>query len=153
MDLALAEIALIVGMTTNMQADINHGDLICMARNVYHEARGEILEGQLAVAFLTLNRVESPRFPDTVCDVVTEDRGPKPWDCQFSWWCDGKSDVPTDQDAYETAIMISLAAMTNAATNPVPGATHHYAENKTTPSWSYHLAEIAVIGDHRFMQE
>ncbi|MDE4297152.1 cell wall hydrolase [Phaeobacter gallaeciensis] len=153
MTLTFAEIALIASMATNMQADLDHEELICMARNVYHEARGEDRSGQIAVAYLTLNRVESDRYPDTVCGVVTEDRGPKSNDCQFSWWCDGKSDTPNDLEAYQNAIRISIEAMTGTVENPVPGATHYYAPKRVTPGWSYKLAEVAVIGDHRFMEE
>ncbi len=153
MQLSLAEIALAVGMTTNMQADVDAAELICLAKNVYYEARGEDAAGQVAVAHLTLSRVASPRFPDTVCDVVTEDRGPKSYDCQFSWWCDGKGDIPRDERAYEKAMLIALKAMTGRTTNPVPGATHYYAFDMVTPGWSYKLAEVAVIGNHRFMEE
>lgn len=153
MNFSLFELALVVGMTTNLQADVDPGELTCLARNVYHEARGETEDGQLAVAFLTLNRVADPRYPDTICDVVKEDRGPKSYDCQFSWYCDGKSDYAKDQEALEKAILISIAAMTGAVENPVEGATHYYAHKLTTPFWSYKLSEVAVIGDHRFMEE
>lgn len=153
MDLSLAEIALAVGMATQMQAPVEHEELICMARNIYHEARGEDQAGQIAVAYLTLNRVESTRFPDTICDVVTEDRGPRAHDCQFSWWCDGKSDKPNDQDAYEKAMKVAIQTMTGRVENPVPAATHYYAPDKASPGWALKLAEVAVIGNHRFMQE
>ena len=60
----------------------------CLALNIYHEARGEKKAGQIAVAKVTLNRVKSNRYPDTVCDVVYEKR----WDKirkryvgQFPW--------------------------------------------------------------------
>lgn len=57
----------------------------CLAQNIYFEARSEPLEGRLAVAHVTLNRVESDVFPSTVCDVVRQKTRNI---CQFSWWCD-----------------------------------------------------------------
>lgn len=153
MDISLAEVVLAISMATQMQAPVDHEELICLARNVYHEARGEDHEGQLAVAYLTLNRVAHSRYPGAVCDVVTQDRKPGDHVCQFSWWCDGKSDTPRNLDAYQDAIRVSIEAMTGAVENPVPAATHYYAYNKVTPSWSHRLVEIAVIGNHRFMEE
>lgn len=57
----------------------------CLAHNIYFEARGEPEAGQIAVAMVTLNRVQSEAFPDTVCEVVKQQRKQT---CQFSWWCD-----------------------------------------------------------------
>lgn len=59
----------------------------CLAHNIYFEARGEPLEGQLAVAHVTLNRVESKYFPGSICEVVQQQRKNV---CQFSWWCSKK---------------------------------------------------------------
>ena len=57
----------------------------CLAHNIYFEARGEPEAGQIAVALVTLNRVESKKFPETICKVVKERKRAT---CQFSWWCD-----------------------------------------------------------------
>jgi spore germination cell wall hydrolase CwlJ-like protein len=69
--------------------DLSEDDLFCMIQNVYHESRGEDALGQAAVAHVTLNRVCSSAYPDTVCGVVWQ-KG------QFSWTEDGKSDHMTD---------------------------------------------------------
>jgi hypothetical protein len=63
--------------------DLSEDDLFCMVHNVYHESRGESVLGQAAVAYVTLNRVRSPAYPDSVCDVVWQ-KG------QFSWTEDGR---------------------------------------------------------------
>jgi spore germination cell wall hydrolase CwlJ-like protein len=73
----------------------------CMAMNIYHEARGDSRLGQKAVGMVTLNRVMHDNYPDTVCDVVYQARldsngNPRRNQCQFSWFCDGKSDTPRD---------------------------------------------------------
>ena len=69
----------------------------CMVLNLYHEARSESNEGMIAVGHVTLNRVRSKNFPNTICNVVRQavyhkNGVPKKNLCQFSWWCDGKSD-------------------------------------------------------------
>mgnify|MGYP001457922455 FL=1 len=72
----------------------------CMAKNIFFEAAVESTAGKLAVAQVTLNRVESKHYPNTVCEVVYEGPHytasdgqllPKRDRCQFSWYCDGKS--------------------------------------------------------------
>jgi N-acetylmuramoyl-L-alanine amidase len=70
--------------TPTISKIVDSKDLICLAENIYHEARNEPYEGKKAVALVTLNRVKSEQFPDTVCDVVKERRGNT---CQFSWYC------------------------------------------------------------------
>ena len=72
--------------------------LLCLALNMYFEARSEPIAGQIAVAEVTLNRVASPHYPNTVCEVVLQDNSEG---CQFSWWCDGKSDTPTEPQAFQ----------------------------------------------------
>ena len=153
MTLSFYEIALAAGLAMQTQADVEPFDMICLARTIYHEARGESEKGQIAVAHLVLNRIDDPRFPNTVCDVVHEDRGPGAYDCQFSYTCDGLSDIPAERDAYQKAMIIALNAMTGASVNPVPGATHYYAFKKTTPYWADILTEVAYVDGHRFMQE
>ena len=59
--------------------------LQCLALNVYWEARSEPMQGQLAVAAVTLNRVNDPRFPDDICDVVRQGGEVRKHRCQFSW--------------------------------------------------------------------
>ena len=85
----------------------------CMAQNIYFEARAESMLGKTAVGWVTMNRVNDSRWPDTVCKVVhqgphreswktkqdetlaDEDRiyYPRKHRCQFSWYCDGEKDT------------------------------------------------------------
>ena len=70
--------------------------LMCVAVAIYFEARGEPVEGQIAVAQVIRNRIEDPRYPDNACDVVKQgyywNGNPIRNMCQFSFYCDGKSD-------------------------------------------------------------
>ena len=75
--------------------EVDPAEQQCLAEAMYHEARGEGKEGMYAVAAVIVNRVEDKRFPNSVCDVIYEGGETPP--CQFSWWCDGRSDRPTDQ--------------------------------------------------------
>lgn len=117
----------------------------CLALNIYHEARDQPLAGQLAVAQVTLNRVESPRYPDNVCDVVYEEH-------QFSWYWDGKSDTPFDAGAWETAQLVASAALDGSKMTDLEGVTHYHALY-VLPYWSDQTKLVAQIGDHRFYSQ
>ena len=88
--------------------------IVCLALNVYHEAKNQSLAGQIAVAEVVMNRVDDPRYPNNVCDVVKQGLTYK-WkpsvpirnQCQFSWYCDGKSDVAKEKDAWEESTISS----------------------------------------------
>ena len=81
-----------------------HKQIICLADNIYWEARNQPVKGMWAVALVTDNRVEDPRFPNNHCEVIKQGPTSKWWfkkhgkvvpirhRCQFSWYCDGKSD-------------------------------------------------------------
>ena len=128
----------------------------CLAMNIYFEARNQSTIGQIAVAQVTMNRVRDGRFPDTVCDVVKQ--GPTyTWkpdypiknQCQFSWWCDGKSDKPTDTMAYEKARLIALGVYRGDLDDFVDGATHYHA-TYVLPEWSESKQYVVRIDDHIF---
>ncbi len=124
-------------------------DLNCLAMNIYWEARSESLDGQLAVAAVTMNRVQSKRFPDNVCDVVHQGGEDRLHRCQFSWWCDGKSDRPREMTAWESARGLAHVSLSNEAPDPTNGATHYHA-SYVQPGWSRQLQLAAVIGEHNF---
>ena len=129
--------------------------LICLALNVYYEARNQPLQGQMAVAEVVMNRVVNNKFPDTICEVVKE--GPTySWKtdfpvrnrCQFSWYCDGKSDMPMEEDAWETALIVSEDILVNRPM-VLKGAIHYHAID-VNPKWAKTKNFITRIGDHLF---
>lgn len=132
--------------------------LECMALNIYHEARGVSEEDQMAVAHTTLNRVASPRFPDSVCAVVRQGkkRGGKPVlnKCQFSWYCDGKSDKPKNEEAWQDAIRIAKLAKKwyKAGEDFSAGATHYHA-NTIKAWWASSMQRTAKLDGHTFYRE
>lgn len=128
-----------------------HADLACLARNVYFEARGESIAGQFAVAEVTMNRVESKRFPDTVCTVVHEQR----WDAirkrqvgAFSWTELDYLSKPKGKP-WERATAVAVATYDRQEDPRVPGALFYHAE-RITPRWSRTKKMVAKIGNHKF---
>lgn len=127
----------------------NPKQLRCLALNIYWEGRSESRSGRLAIAHVTLNRVDDPAFPNTICEVV-HDGGEVPRGrCQFSWWCDGMNDTPKDADAWEDALDIAREVAVLNAPDPTNGALffHH---RSVSPHWSAKLGEVFRIGDHIF---
>jgi spore germination cell wall hydrolase CwlJ-like protein len=118
--------------------------LTCLALAVYFEARSEPIDGQRAVADVIMARTYHPSFPNTVCEVIAEDRGSKPLDCQFSFMCDGKPERPTGA-AWLIAQAVAIEAM---AGPPLVYATHYHTTD-VQPNW-HDLTVIGKIGSHIF---
>ena len=128
--------------------------LMCLALNVYFEARNQSLEGQLAVAQVVVNRTIDNRYPDTLCEVVYDARTyssgfPKRHQCQFSWYCDGKSDKPTDKAAFERAMQITIYLMKSNVSDITNGAMHYHTL-QVLPFWAEGKNPTAIIGNHIF---
>ena len=119
-------------------------DRECLAMNVYHEARGESVIGQLAVAEVTLNRVELDYYPDTICEVVWQRR-------QFSWTHDGRSDTPQDREAWTRAQVVAHMAVEahEQGIDLTDGADHYHAD-WVRPSWADRDQVTRQIGVHIF---
>jgi N-acetylmuramoyl-L-alanine amidase len=134
---------------------VEERDLQCLALNIYHEARNESTAGQVAVGQVVLNRMESNRFPDTVCEVVQQGvyKGGFPVRnrCQFSWFCDGLSDIPYDLSAYNRSVEIAQWLI---YTNPwlpdlVDGSLFYHA-TYVQPKWSRTMKVTSRIDTHIF---
>jgi N-acetylmuramoyl-L-alanine amidase len=119
----------------------------CLALALYFEARTEGREGMLAVASVVLNRVAHPAFPNSVCAVVTQG-GERP-PCQFSWWCDGKSDRPTDPQAWSLAKRLARSALADPPPDRTRGALFFHNTSIATP-WLRKRVRTAQIGRHVF---
>jgi len=130
--------------------------VMCMALNLYHEARGEPLAGQYAVGLSVINRVRDKRYPDNVCDVVHQAKY-HGWDqenpirnqCQYSWFCDGHSDHPQDGKAMLEATVLAQYILTDIKIDITEGATHYHAAY-VHPYWADHMTAVVQIGEHIF---
>ena len=117
----------------------------CMAVAVYHEARGETLEGQLAVARVIMNRAVSGKYPTTWCGVVKQ-----PWQFSFvnprSGYMPG---VDEDSASWRKALGITRLAMSNAVPSLSTDVLWYHA-NYVSPSWGRRLTRVSQIGAHIF---
>jgi spore germination cell wall hydrolase CwlJ-like protein len=121
----------------------------CLAEAVYFEARGESEEGQAAVAQVILNRVHSEHYPDSVCDVVYQNRNRKNR-CQFSFACDGRDDRIRNNDAWSTAQRIAREVGEGRTwLEEVSYATHYHA-TYVKPRWIRDMVKQDKIGRHIF---
>jgi spore germination cell wall hydrolase CwlJ-like protein len=130
-------------------------EMWCMAQNIYYEARGSNRADRIAVADVVLNRVNDVRYPDSICAVVKQgikhaDGSMKRNKCQFSWYCDGKSDWPADMDAWVDAQMIAYNILKyREGRGLTEGATHYHA-TYVKPRWARDLQLVGRIGVHIF---
>ena len=130
-------------------------EMWCMALNIYYEARGSNRADRIAVSDVVLNRVKDTRYPNTICNVVQQgmkhaDGSMKRNKCQFSWYCDGKSDWPTNMDAWVEAQQIAYNMVIHKdARGITEGATHYHA-TYVTPRWARDLQLVGRIGVHIF---
>jgi spore germination cell wall hydrolase CwlJ-like protein len=115
----------------------------CIAVAVYHEARGESVEGQLAVAQVILNRAASGKYPASWCGVVKQPS-------QFSFVRHGQfPSVDESSDAWRKAVGITRLAVANAVPS-VPKECLWYHANYVAPGWSNNLQRVEKIGAHIF---
>ena len=130
----------------NMQAWTAE-DHVCMAKNIYFEARNESLQGKIAIALVTMRRVQDPRWPNTVCGVVYQNK-------QFSWYSDGLSDRPRNQYSFDRIALIA-SAMLSADTRLYDftnGSTHYHADY-VAPYWTRDMIKQVTIDTHIFYND
>ena len=144
----------------------------CLALNVYYESRGSNLADMYAVSDVVLNRVRDSRYPNTICEVVYEGPVRESWKtkqdpdlpdeeriynpvrnkCQFSWYCDGKNDIPKDETGWATAQMVAGSILfANKHRGLTEGATHYHA-TYVRPNWRNDrgMQHVGRIGSHIF---
>lgn len=107
--------------------------ITCLARTIYWEAKGADAEDMSAVASVVLNRLGHEGFPDTICGVVKQ--GVETKACQFSWWCDGRSDQVEEAQRYDVAKEIARKALNQQLKDPTGGALYFHDRN-VHPDWA-----------------
>jgi spore germination cell wall hydrolase CwlJ-like protein len=147
-------------------------EAICMALNIYYESRSDNLAGQYAVADVVLNRMQDTRYPNTICDVIQQGPVRESWKtkqdsklpdserqynpirhkCQFSWWCDGKSDEPQDETGWAQAQYVAGNIMYNGKYRGITEGATHYHATYVKPKWRFDrgMNHIGRIGSHIF---
>lgn len=123
----------------------------CLAEALYFEARGEKVAGIFAVAEVILNRVDSPMYPNTVCDVVYQGTG-RLFQCQFTYSCDGRDARIAEKDAFEAVGKVARLMLDGAPRKLTAGATHYHTK-AVNPSWAAVYPRTATIGYHHFYRQ
>jgi len=121
--------------------------ITCLARSIYWEARGEGDAGMEAIANVVINRTAQEGFPNTICGVVKQ--GQEEGACQFSWWCDGRSDDATEEEPYSHAKEIARKALNRQLRDRTGGALYFH-NRKLAPKWSREYIRTVDIGEHVF---
>lgn len=121
----------------------------CLAQGIYFEARGEPVKGQAAVAQVILNRVRNPTYPNTICDVVYQN---KDWRnrCQFSFACDRITDRVRSQAHWKIAREVALATTAGKIWLKEVGSSTHYHATYVRPLWARTMKKVGRIGLHVF---
>ena len=123
-------------------------EIYCGAQNVYFESQGEPSLGMVAVSQVVLNRVKNKRWPNTICEVIWQDK-------QFSWTHDGKSDrIPLGSKYQRRLWMKSVYMFLIAHTEEdVTNGATHYHNTSVSPWWTKDMVVTAHIGNHIFLKE
>jgi spore germination cell wall hydrolase CwlJ-like protein len=123
--------------------------ITCLSRTIYWEARGVSASEMEAVANVVMNRLGDADFPNTVCEVVRQ--GSEQGNCQFSWWCDGRSDSAFEEQAYAESKEIARRALNGSLADATKGAL--FFHNKSvTPSWASQFTKTAETDAFDFYQ-
>lgn len=133
-------------------------EIECLALNSYFESRNQSLAGQIAVAQVVLNRVRAKNYPDTICEVIQQGPTYENWkgnilpvrnQCHFSWWCDGKSDIPKEKETYESILNLVKKIIKDKPIDITEGSLYYHADY-VKPYWVQTLEQTVVIDNHIF---
>ena len=123
-------------------------DIYCGAQNIYFEAGSEPFEGMMAIADVTINRKNDTRWPDSICNVVWQDK-------QFSWTHDGKSDdiplwSPYQIQLWNTSVYMFVTALLDE--NDYSKCGTHYHNKYIKPWWADEMTVTTIIGNHKLLK-
>lgn len=139
---------------TTKRVKLAEGEKLCLAQAIYHEARGESREGQLAVANVIINRAMSKKYPSTICGVVFQNADKGRYKCQFTFACDGRSDMGRERTAWNRSIKLAEDAFYEFQRGERPGVVPNsvlfYHTTAVAPKWSHTFNRVAAIGSHVF---
>ena len=132
----------------------DEADVVCLAENIYHEARSEPIEGQYAVADVVIYRTLNANFPNTICEVVAEplyhDKSqPIKYMCQFSWRCTGIDTTIYDRQSFNRALYIAKDILNDPMYPGIIGYALNYHAYYVDPQWEG-LEPVEVVGNHIF---
>jgi spore germination cell wall hydrolase CwlJ-like protein len=156
---------------TTLEIDVD--EMHCLAKNIYFEARGESIRGKVAVANVTMNRVDSPHYPNSICGVVYQAKHSTWWlehhnrlvpvryQCQFSWYCDGKADtlyltnangevIKANMQSWLDSLRIAEDSIRGEVKKVIPTNALWYHADFVNPYWSSSYVPVMKVGRHIF---
>ncbi len=162
----LLQTADVSGLSTIDTSQVDPQEAYCLAENIYYEAGGEDIQGQFAVASVTLNRAKDARFPSTVCGVVKQTARSRVTDklvCAFSWYCDSEKkgrEIPVNNkdgsvnrrvtDQFRRASIVAITVLAGDVKDNTKGATHFHNPFTSNPAWANTMRKTTTIGNHTF---
>src|SRR5436190_9048396 len=125
---------------TVKKVKLSKEEQLCLTQAIYHEARGESEKGQWAVANIIINRALSNKYPATLCGVVFQNAENGYHRCQFTFACDGRSDMGTERAAWNRAVKMAAVAYDEFRQGETPGvlpsSALFYHTTAVNPAWS-----------------
>lgn len=124
--------------------------LECLTRNIYWEAANEPFEGKVAVAQVTMNRLESGKFPNSLCGVIYQKNVfYEKVVCQFSWYCEGAHKMkPVNHPLWKESEEVAKKVLLEGFRLPSLKDAMFYHADYVNPGWK--LPRIEKIGRHIF---
>ncbi len=164
-------LAYVMQFTSLMGIDVDtskvaNDQVMCLAQNIYYESKGESLEGQIAVASVTINRTKHSAYPNSICEVVkqhTVSNVTKKIACSFSWYCDrSKREIKFDSkngqidqrkiEEFQLASLIAIKALNGQLPDNTKGATHFHNDT-VRPRWANEMVRTVRYDGHTFYRD
>ncbi len=126
-----------------IQTEYSQREINCLVQNIYHESRGEPYKGQIAVAYVTLNRIASGKYPETICGTVFQ-KG------QFSWTKEKRRSMK-DKEGLESSKLAAIAVLSGFESDPTNGCLFFHEKRKPSGfRYPKHKRKQVLIGNHLF---
>lgn len=125
--------------------DYKKTQIKCIATAIYHEARGEVYDGQIGVAHVVLNRVRNQNYPFDACEVIYQ---------PYQFTDIKKTKIKRESKEWKIAKLIAEMVYEGAISDPTNGSLWFYAQHKIAkPKWAYGKKVAAVIGNITFIKK
>lgn len=128
-------------------------EIRCLAQNIFYESRSEKDISQIAVGYVTINRITSDRYPNSICKVIKEKHGGV---CQFSWVCHPQHVKWNEQDKqdWQKALQIAILIMTKKLPDPTNGSLYFF-DKRLSMRWtkSKKYQYVGIIGSHKYYKD
>ena len=150
--------ACLIFFISKAEASDANNEAYCLAQNMYFEAGNQPLAGKIAVSQVVINRTQHMNYPTNICGVVYQAKWSENWkgnmiptrnQCQFSWFCDGKSDDPVDSKTWLKCLTLARNILQGEYGDITEGATHYHSVY-VNPYWADSLNETVIINEHIF---